>query len=68
LQLHDLTFDKSGNFYFTEVTKRMQKMKNRTSKYKKSGFKPGTDHYGKYIKSLGGTVTIYRGKMGFVSS
>jgi hypothetical protein len=64
LQLHDLTFDKGGHFYFTETTKRMQTMKNRISKYKKGGFKPGKRHYGKYRKSLGGLVTVYRGTMG----
>lgn len=63
LQMHDLTFDKGGHFYFTEVTHRMKSMKNRYSAYAKHGFKPTHNHYGKYIKSLGGTVTIYRGTM-----
>lgn len=63
LHLHNLTFDKAGNFYFTEIqSEKIKIRKKRMGEYtKKKGYKPGSK-FGKYRYAYGDTTTIYRGK------
>ncbi|VDG26059.1 hypothetical protein [Lactiplantibacillus mudanjiangensis] len=67
LQMHNLTFDKAGNFYFTDTRKgklisNKKAITKRMGEYtKKPGYKPGSGS-GKYKNSYGKDTLIYRGK------
>ena len=65
LQMHDLTFDKKGNFYFSRMYGKNKKIKNRMSKYsKRKGFKPkNKKYYTKYNKYYGRSVDVYQGHL-----
>ncbi|VDG21028.1 hypothetical protein [Lactobacillus koreensis] [Lactiplantibacillus mudanjiangensis] len=66
LQMHDLTFDKAGNFYFSraykdKVATNKKDIKKRMGEYTKKGYKPGSK-FGAYKNSYGRNTIIYRGK------
>ncbi|MFC6290230.1 hypothetical protein [Levilactobacillus angrenensis] len=64
LQIHDLTFDSKGNFYFTRAYSDRKLKKNakkaRLREYAK-GYRPGSK-YSKTRNSRGRGLVIYRGK------
>mgnify|MGYP003361902651 CR=1 FL=1 len=65
LQMHDLTFDDSNHFYFTQMYGGRQKPKNRmkmyVKKYKGEKFIPNQSFYKSFNKSVGKSAYIYRG-------